>query len=123
MNTQPLHTIKQASQMADMPPQTLRRLCNSGLIPKIRRNHFGHRVLADWQIDLAKTLHCMKQYGFQNRELRRYAKLFRQGSETTAERQAILDTRKRQLWHEIEERQAAIDFIERQSEFAAMAQP
>lgn len=100
----------------DVPTHTLRRLCNSGLIPHIKRNRYGHRVLAEWQLDLAKILVEMRKCGFRNNELRRYARYYRQGDATKADRCAMLTTRKRQLWQEIVERQQAIDFIERQEE-------
>lgn len=112
------YTIKEASQKLDVKPQSLRRLCNSGLILRIGRSHSGYRVLTQQQIDFAAILLGMKQAGFRSKEIRRYARLYRQGASTEAERTAILTTRKRQLWQEITERQKAIDFIERQEEIS-----
>lgn len=95
---------------------TVRRLCNQGLIPHVKRDRNGRRILDSWQVDLIAVLLGMKQAGFRPREIRQYARLFRQGKQTATERLAMLTTRKRQLWHEIEARQKAIDFIERQEE-------
>lgn len=95
---------------------TVRRLCNQGLIPHVKRDRNGRRILDSWQVDLIAVLLGMKQAGFRPKEIRQYARLFRQGKQTAVERLAMLTTRKRQLWHEIEARQKAIDFIERQEE-------
>lgn len=100
---------------------TVRRLCNQGLIPHVKRDRNGRRILNSWQVDLIAVLLGMKQAGFRPKEIRQYARLFRQGKQTATERLAMLTTRKRQLWHEIEARQKAIDFIERQEEIHGYA--
>lgn len=97
----------------------MRRLCNSGLIPHVKRARNGYRILTPGQVELAKILISMKQSGFASREIRQYSRLYRQGDTTIAERTALLTTRKRQLWQEITDRQKAIDFIERQEEITS----
>lgn len=104
--------------MLQVSTQTVRRFCNQGLIPHVRRGRNHRRILESWQIDLLRILLSMKQAGFTPKELRQYSRLYRQGEATAGERLAMLTTRKRQLWQEIKERQAAIDFIERQEEIA-----
>ncbi len=115
MNQVPL-TIKDVSEKLGVPKHTVDNLCTRGLVPHVRRNEHGRRILEPWQVDLIAILLNMKQAGFRSRDIRRYVQLFRQGKHTEAERLAMLTTRKRQLWHEIEVRQKAIDFIERQEE-------
>lgn len=117
MTNQPLHTLKEASSISGVPIRTLRRLCVTGLIPRVKRNRSGYRVLTEEQINLAQALFKMKSSGFKAREIRHFSQLYREGNRTKEERKAILVTRKRQLWQEIEARQAAIDFIERQEEY------
>lgn len=115
-------TTAEAAQSLSTTTQTIRRLCNQGLIPHVRRDQRHRRILEPWQVDLAQVLLGMKQAGFRSKEIRQYSRLYRQGPSSEAERLAMLTTRKRQLWHEIEARQKAIDFIERQEELAHAAE-
>lgn len=110
------YTVQEASDVLGISGQVLRRLCNSGLIPNVRRNSHGFRILEAWQIDYARTLLGLRQAGFTQADLKKYTRLFRQGEETLAERKAMLETQKRQLWQELEDRQQGIDFLERQIE-------
>ncbi len=118
MNQEPTFSLREASQQLSIKPSTLRYSCNQGLIPRIRRNKRGCRILTQPQIDLAFILLNMKQAGFTTAEIRQYSRLYRRGHATITERTALLTTRKRQLWQEITERQKAIDFIERQEELS-----
>ena len=111
-------TVKNISKTLGIPKYTISNFCNQGLIPHVRRNSKGFRVLEPWQVDLLQILLGMKQAGFAHKEIRQYSRLFRQGKQTEKERLAMLTTRKHQLRQEISERQKAIDFIERQEEIA-----
>ncbi len=110
-------TVSDVSKKLGVPKYTITNLCSRGLVPRVKRSN-GSRVLEPWQVDLIAVLLGMKQAGFRPKEIRQYSRLFRQGKQTEKERLVMLTTRKRQLWHEIEARQKAIDFIERQEETA-----
>lgn len=112
------YTVKQAAEILATTPRTIRYFCDRGLIPHLRRGRNYYRLLNAEQLDLLRILLGMKQAGFAPSDLRRYSRLVRQGDQTAADRLAILTTRKHQLWQEIKDRQAAIDFIERQEEIA-----
>lgn len=116
MNETAPQTIAEVAKTLRVPTYVVRNLCDHGLIPHLRRNHRGFRVFEPWQVDLLQVLLSMKRAGFDRKELRKYSKLCRQGAQTFPERLALFQTRKRQLWQEIADRQKAIDFIERQEE-------
>lgn len=116
MQEEPSFSLQDAAKKLGVKSHVLRYFCNKGLIPGVRRNRRGYRVLDEGQLELAQILINMKHAGFTTNELKQYSRLYRQGDETRAERTAILTTRKRQIWQEITERQQAIDFIERQEE-------
>lgn len=111
-------SMQEAAEKLGIQPYIMRHFCNKGLIPGVRRNKRGYRILTQSQIDFAAILVGMKQSGFSTTEIRQYSRLYRHGDSTLLERTAILTTRKRQLWQEVTERQKAIDFIERQEELS-----
>ena len=108
--------VAEASKRLEASIHTIRHFCDSGYIPHVKRNHKYQRILTPAQFELLAVLVRMRKAGFTKSEIKRYAKLARQGETTKQQRLAILTTRKHQLWQEIKERQAAIDFIERQEE-------
>lgn len=110
------YSIGEACEMLNISRSALVRLCNSGLIRHIRRDQRYRRILNEEQINLARTLLGLRQAGFKNGDIRRYSKLFYQGSSALSELKALVDTRRRQLWQNLESIQASIDFLERQSE-------
>ncbi len=116
MDNSTQYTLQEASQKLNIKSHTLRHLCNSGLIPGIRRNKSNRRVLTESQLDQARIMLGLRNAGLKKSELKRYASLVRQGDETLPERKAILETEKRQTWQRLEDIQRDIDFFERQIE-------
>lgn len=109
-------TLKEAGEELGVSGDAVRRLCDAGLIPQVQRNASRYRILEEWQIDYVKGLLELRQAGVKKGELRKFARLMRQGDATLRERKAMLETRKRQLWQELMIRQRGIDFLERQIE-------
>ncbi len=110
------YTLKQVSGQLGIPVYTVRRLCNAGLVVGIRRNRNGYRVLNEEQVNelgmFVKLLRAELTMG----ELKKYARLQRQGGKTLQERKGMLETQRRQLWLKIQELQEGIGFIERMME-------
>ncbi len=111
-----MHQISEISQNLGCSAQSIRRLCNMGLIPHVKRGIKRERLFTDEQAELIDILLGMKACGFRTKDLRHFSRLYRQGPSMAATRLAILTTRKHQLQQEIKDRQTAIDFIERQEE-------
>lgn len=116
MESEELISIAEACKRLNTSVYTVRHFCDRGYIPHVRRNRNYQRVLSPEQFELLAILVQMKQFGFPRSDIRRYAKLSRQGEVARSEQLAILTTKKHQLQAEIKTRQAAIDFIERQEE-------
>ena len=116
MEAEGLITISEAGEKLGVSAKTLRRLCNLGLVPGVRRDYRRRRVFSDGQVDHMRTLLGLRRAGFSNRELRSFVWMCRQGRGTLPKRKATLETQKRQLWKELQARQEGIDFLERQIE-------
>lgn len=111
-----MYQISEVSQRLGCSVQSIRRLCNYGLIPHVKRGTNHKRVFNDEQVELISILMGMRACGFRTKDLRHFSRLYREGPSTADMRLAILTTKKHQLQQEIKERQANIDFIERQEE-------
>lgn len=109
-------TIKQAATQLKVSPGTIRHYYRIGLLPNTKRAKNGYRILTPEQLVQTENLIFLKRCGLANREIRHYINLERQGSDTIPERKALLATKKRQLWQQLEDIQENIDFIERQTE-------
>jgi DNA-binding transcriptional MerR regulator len=116
-----LYTIKQAATKLKTTPGAIRYYYRVGLIPNVKRAKNGYRLLDANQLTQIRTLVFLKRCGLNNREVRRYINLERQGSSTIPARQALLETKKRQIWQQIKDCQENIDFIERQEELFTQA--
>lgn len=110
------YTIQEASKRLNVASGVVRRLCNSGLIPYVKRSRAGYRMLNESQLGHARIILGLRNAGLKKSELKRYTNLVRQGHETLPERKAILETEKRQAWQKLEDIQRDIDFFERQIE-------
>lgn len=116
MNETEIFTIKQAGREVGIPAHTVKFYCNKGLIPNVRRARNGYRMLEKWQVEWLRTLVFLRRCGMATADIKKYVGLCRQGVQTIPERKAMLETKKRQIWQQIEELQENIDFIERRQE-------
>lgn len=116
MDNDTLYNLGEASAALGTNIQTLRRLCDSGLIPYVKRSRAGKRTLDEHQLHHARLILGLRRMGLRKNELKRYTALARQGVETLPERKALLETEKRQAWQKLEDIQRDIDFLERQIE-------
>lgn len=116
MDESQLYTIKQASEEIGVSVWVLRRFCRNGLIPHVKRSHSGYLIFTPEQVGFAGMLASLERAGMSRSKLKQFARLFRRGDESLAERKAMLETQRRQFWQELEDHQHGIDAIERQIE-------
>lgn len=111
-------TMREVSERLGVKSQVLRRYCNRGFVPGMIRVLPGRpRVFTEEQVDYLRLALFLTRAGFTTKDLRKYIALLRKGgTESDAERKAMLITHKRQVWQELEDLQKTIDFIERQEE-------
>lgn len=106
------------SKTLGVPSYKLRRYCNANIVPGLRPARFGkHRTFTPEQVDYLRQAVFLNRAGFTTKDLRKYIKLAQvTGEKARQERMAMLKTHKRQVWQELEDLQATIDFLERQEE-------
>lgn len=109
-------TVKQVAEELGVSAKVVRGYCSRGLVPGVRRTKGYHRILEKWQVEWIRTLTGLKLIGMDRKEMLKYMSLCRQGEATLSERKEMLETKKRQLWQQIEDLQAGIDFVERKED-------
>ena len=95
----------------------IRRYCNRGFVPHVRRTRTGYRIFDECQIEWLRTVRLLDECGFSTAGIKTYRDFTKRGDETISERRAMLETKKHQLWQEMKSLQQRIDFIEQRQEF------
>lgn len=118
MEEQDTFTMRQASQILGVSSQRLRRYCNRGLVPGVRQPVLGKsRTFTAEQMNSLRLAHFLTVAGCRVEDIRKYLWLAREDTKQARKEQlSILNTHKRQVWQELEDLQATIDFLERQEE-------
>lgn len=111
MSNNNLYSMKETCDKTNLTYDTLKFYCNEGLIPNVKRNKSNYRVFDDNDINLIKSLSCLKKCGMSISEMKEYLELCLKGKSSIPERQDILDAKLRELEHKKEEIQDAIDFV------------
>lgn len=116
-NSEPVK-IGEVSKILGVSPQRLRKYCNANIVPGVRPMRLGkHRTFTPEQIDLLRQAIWLSRAGFTMKDLREYVKLGQTKGKTAKAKQCeMLRTHKRQVWQQLEDLQATIDYLERQEE-------
>lgn len=56
-----LYTIKQAAELTNLTPVTLRYYDKQGLLPFIERRETGYRMFSDGDIAMLRVIECLKK--------------------------------------------------------------
>lgn len=110
------YRIKQASEILGVSVYTLKYYCKIGLVSHIPRADNGYRIFSEEQLNWLAKVIALRKCGFSTKDLRKYKQLVVAGESAKAERKAFLETRRRQIWQELERAQENIGFLERELE-------
>ncbi|MBD5429061.1 MerR family transcriptional regulator [Lactobacillus sp.] len=70
------YSIKECSQRTNLSPYTLRYYEKEGLIINIKRDKLGQRIYNDQDIELIKSIDCLKKAGMSIKKIKSYMKIF-----------------------------------------------
>ena len=104
-------TIAEVSERFGTSPDTLRYYERVGLIPTVGRKG-GMRNYDESDIKWIEFILCMRSAGVPIEELVRYVALYREGSNTAAERKNILIAQRERLRSRIEELRTLADKLD-----------
>ncbi len=106
------YTIKQAAELANLTPVTLRYYEKQGLLPFVKRRESGYREFSDDDIAMLRVIECLKKSGMSIKEIRQFSEWVLAGDESLQERYEMFLGRKRAVEAQLAELQETLDFID-----------
>ncbi len=105
------YTIKQAAEIMNVTPTTLRYYDKQGLLPFMERKDSGYRIFSDADIAMLRVIECLKKSGMSIKDIRQFSKWVQMGDDSLKERYEMFLERKRTVEAQIAELQKTLDFI------------
>ena len=105
------YTIKEISEMLNIPATTLRYYEKEGLLPEIERKSSGYRVFNDEDVAVLKVIECLKKTGMSIRDIGEYSRLAVQGDSTLSTRYNMILERRSAVARQLEELEKTLAFI------------
>lgn len=105
------YTIKQAAEIMNVTPTTLRYYDKQGLLPFIERKDSGYRIFSDEDIAMLHVIECLKKTGMSIKDIRQFSKWVQMGDDSLEERYEMFLERKHTVEAQIAQLQETLDFI------------
>lgn len=105
------YTIKQAAEIMNVTPTTLRYYDKQGLLPFMERKESGYRIFSEEDIAMLRVIECLKKSGMPIKDIRQFSKWVQMGDDSLQERYEMFLERKRTVEAQMAELQETLDFI------------
>ena len=105
------YTIKQAAELTNLTPVTLRYYDKQGLLPYMERRESGYRMFSDGDIAMLRVIECLKKSGMPIKDIRQFSEWVLMGDDSLNECYEIFLERKKAVEAHIAELQKTLDFI------------
>ena len=105
------YTIKQAAELTNLTPVTLRYYDKQGLLPFMERRESGYRMFSDGDIAMLRVIECLKKSGMSIKDIRQFSKWVLMGDDSLQERYEMFLERKKAVEAQMADLQKTLDFI------------
>lgn len=105
------YTIKQAAELTNLTPVTLRYYDRQGLLPYMERRESGYRVFSDGDIAMLRVIECLKKSGISIKDIRQFSEWVLMGDDSLQERYKMFLERKKAVEAQMADLQKTLDFI------------
>ena len=106
------YTIKEATEIMQLPATTLRYYDKESLLPYIKRLDSGYRIFSDRDLEMLKIIECLKKTGMSIKDIKQFTNWVEKGDDTLQERYHMFLERRRVVQAQMEELQKTLDLIE-----------
>ena len=105
------YTIKETSNMLNIPPTTIRYYDKEGLLPYIERRPSGYRSFSDSDIEMLRLIECLKATGMPIKDIKQFVEWVKLGDASLRERYEMFLERKRAVEIQMESLQKTMELI------------
>lgn len=105
------YTIKQAAELTNLTPVTLRYYDKQGLLPYMERRESGYRIFSDGDIAMLRVIECLKKSGMSIKDIRQFSEWVLMGDDSLQERYEMFLERKKAVEAQMADLQKTLDFI------------
>ena len=105
------YTIKQAAELTNLTPVTLRYYDKQGLLPFMGRKESGYRMFSDGDIAMLRVIECLKKSGMSIKDIRQFSEWVLMGDDSLQERYEMFLERKKAVEAQMADLQKTLDFI------------
>lgn len=105
------YTIKQAAELTNLTPVTLRYYDKQGLLPFMERRESGYRMFSDGDIAMLRVIECLKKSGMSIKDIRQFSEWVLMGDDSLQERYEMFLERKKAVEAQMADLQKTLDFI------------
>ncbi|ADL53362.1 MerR family transcriptional regulator [Clostridium cellulovorans] len=105
------YTIKQAAELTNLTPSTLRYYDKEGLIPILKRTPSGIRIFDDIDISWISLICCLKNSGMPIEEIKSFMALCLQGKNACEDRKKVLEKHKESIERQIQTLEHSLNTI------------
>lgn len=107
-----MYTIREVSEMFQIPATTLRYYEKEGLLPYVGRKESGYREFSEGDVQMLRVIECLKKSGMSIKEIRQFADWVQMGDSSLKERLEMFQHRKQAVEQQMEELKKTMELIE-----------
>ena len=97
------YSIKEMSELVNLPASTLRYYDAQGLLPTLKRDSNNVRVFDDEDFKILKLIDCLKRSGLSIKDIKNFMDVTAQGDKALGKRLEIFKNRREILLNELDE--------------------
>ena len=106
------YSIKQVSEMMNIPISTIRYYDKMGLLPFLEKSPAGYRIFKDDDITMLQIIECFKSTGMSIVEMQQFIEMVKRGDHSLNERYQLFLDRKAAVQKQIDDLQKQMNVIE-----------
>lgn len=106
------YSMKETSQLMNLPATTLRYYDKEGLLPFIERKESGYRVFSEEDISMLRIIECLKKTGMSIKDIKQFSAWVLQGDQTLQQRYELFLARRQIVEKQLAELQETLKLID-----------